>query len=148
MAGYCTIPLAKAQILATLQARAGLAGVLVRWGYPTESPADRERIFIDDATGVGRQWAALGQLRIDETYKLTIPVEVFQEGDDPMACELRMWAIVAEVERAVLNDITLAGILNWGTKPSSMDPKCFPSGDGWWSVVALTFDCSARIAPS
>ncbi len=148
MPDYCTIPLAKAQIRTTLQARVGLAGVLVQWGYPMESPADRERIFIDDAKSVDRAWAGLGQLRVDETYKLTIHAEVFQEGDDAMTCELRMWAIVAEVERAVLNDITLAGILTWGAKPSAMDPKCFPSGDGWWSVVALTFDCSARIAPS
>ncbi len=142
---YSTIPAAKAQLVTTLQARPGLAGVLVSWGVPAKIPPERERVYVDDAIDVQRSWAALGQLRIDESYRLRIHVEVFQAGDDQRACEERMWAIVAEVEQAALNDITLANVLKWGAKPGAMDPKCQPAPEGWLAFVTLNLDCSARI---
>lgn len=145
---YSTIPLAKAQLLTTLQARAGLAGVLIEWGVPLEEPANRERVYIDDPVGVEREWAGLGQLRLDESYELQVPVEVYQAGDDRRATEERLWAIVAEVEQAAVLDLTLAGVLSWGVRPGMSDPKCFPWADGWMAQVSLRLFCSGRIQAS
>lgn len=145
---YSTIPLAKAQLLTDLAARPGLAGVLLAWGVPSEVPANRERVYLDDATAVTREWAQLGRFRVDEWYTLKVVVEVFQEGDDQRTCEERMWTIVAEVEQTAVVDLTLAAVLKWGVKPGSMDPKCVPTGDGWLSFVTLSLECSSRLQAS
>lgn len=143
---YSTIPAAKSALLTALQARAGLNGTLVQWGVPFEVPADRERVYIGDAKDVDREWAGLGQYRIDETYNLSVHVEVHQEGNDQRACEERMFAIVAEVEQtAVLAAMTGTG-LTWRAKPGAMNPQTFPFGDaGWISQVTLNLECHGRI---
>lgn len=149
MAAYCTIPAAKAQLLATLQARPGLTGVLVQWGLPSEVPAERERVYINDAINVQRVWGQIGRNSVAEAYTLQLIVEVFQEGDDQQATEARMWEIVAEIELAAINDVTLAGILRqWAAKPGALNPKCLPTGDGWLAFVTVNLDCKARIQPS
>ncbi len=136
-------------MLTTLQARAGLADVLVEWGVPMEPGADRERVYIGDATGVVREWAGIGQFRIDETYNLTIHVEVIQEGDDQRACEERMFAIIAEVEQTAVLMVVNGSGLTWRAKPGPMDPKTFPYGDaGWLSQVTLNLECHGRIQAS
>ena len=145
---YSTIPAAKDKLLAALVARTGLSGVLLAWGVPTTEPEDRERVYVDDATNVEREWAQLGQFRIDESYSLKIHVEVYQRGDDRRTCEERMWAIVAEVEQAAVLDITLANVLKWGAKPGAMEPRCFPWADGWLAQVTLNLECSSRINAS
>lgn len=142
---YSTIPDAKDGYITALQARSGLAGVLVEWGVPMEVPANRERVYVDDATNVDRQWVALGQNRLDEQYDLQVIVEVFQEGDDRRATELRMWAIVAEVEQCAVVDLRVA-VANWDVpKPRTDSPRLLPTGDGWLSTVTLLVECSARI---
>lgn len=145
---YSTIPAAKSRLMTSLAARGGLAGVLIGWGVPMDEPEDRERVYVDDATNVTREWAQIGRYRIDESYSLRVHVEVYQRGDDRRACEERMWAIVAEVEQTAVTDITLAGVLAWGCKPGQMDPKCFPWADGWLAQVTLNLVCSGRIQAS
>jgi hypothetical protein len=144
---YSTIPAAKAQLVdTTLPARAGLAGVLIAWGIPMDEPsANRERVYVGDATSIQREWAQLGRYRVDEDYMLPIYVEVYQEGDAQRTCEERMWAIVAEIEQAAVVDIALAGTLKWGVKPGPMDPKAFPYGDGWIAQVTVSLECSSRL---
>lgn len=143
---YSTIPAVKASLLTTLQARPGLAGVLIQWGIPMEEPADRERVYIDDPTNVEREWAQLGRYRVDESYDLHVHVEVSQRGNDRRACEERMYQIVAEVEQAAV--VAPPGVLNWGIKPGPMDPRTFPFADGWLSQTTLNLACSGRIQAS
>ena len=145
---YSTIPDAKDKLLEALAARTGLSGVLLAWGVPTTEPEDRERVYVDDAINVEREWAQIGQFRIDESYSLRVHVEVYQRGDDRRGCEERMWEIAAEIEQAAVLDITLAGVLNWGAKPGAMDPRCFAYADGWLAQVTLNLECSARIQAS
>lgn len=143
---YSTIPAAKARILTTLTALGSLSGVLVAWGVPGEVPEQRERVYIDDATDIRRDWATLGRYTLEENYGLQLLVEVYQEGDDQRACEERMWVIVALVERAVLTDITLAGTLKWGAKPGAItEQKTLPASDGWLSYARMRIDCGARL---
>lgn len=143
---YSTIPAAKAQLLTTLQARTGLAGVLVAWGLPMDEPADRERVYVDDATNVERDWAQLGLRRVDESYDLKVHVEVYERGNDRRGCEERMFEIVAEVEQAAV--VAPPGVLNWAVKPGAMDPRSFPWADGWLSQVTLNLECHGRIQAS
>jgi hypothetical protein len=145
---YSTIPAAKAQLLTTLQARTGLASVLVAWGLPAQLPEESERVYIDDAINVTREWAGIGSFVIDEEYTLRVHVEVYQAGDDQRACEERMWQVVAEIEQAAVLDVTLANVLKWGAKPGAMDPKCQPTEDGWLAFVTLNLDCGARLRAS
>lgn len=146
---FSTIPAAKSELLTRLKQRPGLAGVLVEWGLGAKLPAVSERVALGDVTNVMREWVALGQRRVNETYTLSIHVEVYQRGDDQRACEERMWEIVSEVELTAISDITLAGVLNWGCKPGAMAPRTGPAdSEGWVSFVTLHLDCTARIQPT
>jgi hypothetical protein len=156
---YSTIPQAKAQMLTTLSAVGGLTGVLVARGLPPpDKPTpDLERVYINNAVDIVRDWMMVGRRRLDESYTVRIHVEVFQydPDSDPVnqaICEDRMWAIVALVEQAVIADLTLAGILNGnterptGVKPGGIeDENSFVNGDGWISHAVLRIDCAARI---
>lgn len=156
---YSTIPAAKAQMLTTVAAIPGLAAVLVERGLP---PADRqipelERVFIDNAVDITREWIMLGRKRLDESYTVRIPVEVhaYDSNGDPAhqaACEDRMWEIIALVELALVADTTLSGVLNGNTDhPSGVvpggieDENSFAADKGWISHAVLRIDCAARI---
>lgn len=143
---YSTIPAAKSALITLLQARPDLTGVLIDWGIPQQEPTDsRERVYVDDAINVKRDWIALGQLRLDETYAIQVAVEVYREGSDRRACEERMWAIVAEVEQTAVLSLRLP-VTQWeAPRPEMGDPKTFPWGEGWCSNVLLELACSARI---
>lgn len=149
---YSTIPAAKAQMLTTLSAVPGLAAVLVARGLPVDQPPARERVYIDNAVDIVRDWMMIGRKRLDESYTVRILVEVFLDGDDQQACEDRMWEIVALVELAIVGDITLNGVLNGNTdRPSGVvpggieDQNSFAAPDGWISHAVLRIDCAARI---
>jgi hypothetical protein len=149
---YSTIPAAKARMLVVLDALTGLDGVLVQRGLPANPPPERERVYIDNAVDIVRDWMMLGRKRLDESYTVRIPVEVFLDGNDQTASEDRMWAIIAEIEQALIVDLTLNGILNGntnnpsGVKPGGVeDQNSFAAPDGWVSHAVLRIDCAARI---
>ena len=145
---YSTIPSAKAAILTALQAAGGLAGVLVARGVPAEPPPQPERVYVDNAVDIERDWAGLGQLKQYEEYTVRIPIEVYQHGDDQAACEDRMWALVAVVEQAILADLTLNTVLAGPghAQPAGIeDQNSFAAPDGWVSHTVLRIDCKARI---
>src|SRR5215218_10858957 len=103
-----TIPAAKAALLTKLEARAGLADVLIAWSAPVRPPMQSEAIYLDDAVDVEREWVSLGAQRLDERYTLQVRVETTAYGDGSdirRAVEERMWALVAEVEQAVRDDL-------------------------------------------
>lgn len=145
---YSTIPAVKGALLTILQGVSGLSGVLVARGVPADPPPDYERVYIDNAVGIERTWAGLGQYKLDEEYTVRIPVEVYLPGNDQAACEDRMWEIVALVELAILADLTLNGILDGPghAKPAGCDDEnSFAAPDGWISHTVLRIDCKARI---
>jgi len=149
---YSTIPAAKTALLVALQAVPGLADVLVERGLPVDQPPATERVYIDNAVDITRDWMMLGRKRLDESYTLRIHVEVYQSGDDQAACEDRLWEIVALVEQATIADLTLGGLLNGNTdRPSGVlpggieDQNSFAAPDGWISHAVLRIDCAARI---
>ena len=68
----------KAALLTALTARAGLSGVTVSYGAPTQGP--REFIALSDISGT-QEFAMLGHLRKDETYTLSVYCSVLREGN-------------------------------------------------------------------
>jgi hypothetical protein len=150
---YSTVPQVKGALLVALQAVPGLAGVLIRRGLPgNPNVPELERIYIDNAVDMSREWMMLGRMRLDESYTIRVPVEVYQDGDDQAACEDRMWTIIALVEAVVIADTTLGGLLNGNTdRPSGMKPdgpdeqNSFATPEGWFSQAVLRIDCAARI---
>lgn len=142
---FSAIPAAKGQIVTAVAARAGLAGVLVQWGLPFDPPAQRERVYIADAVNVRREWVVLGRRKVDESFTVQAVCEVYQAGGEPRACEERLWAIVAEVELAVINDVTLADVLKWYAKPGVIDASVFARDDGWVAQAVVGIDCETRV---
>jgi hypothetical protein len=155
---YSTIPAAKAQILSVLAALPGLASARVQRGLPSgDPPPQHERVYVDKVVDITRDWIMLGRRRLDESYTVLIPVEVFEydSNGDPAhqaICEDRMWTLIAEIELALIGDLTLGGILHGNTeRPSGIKPggideqNTFPATDGWVSHAVLRIDCAARI---
>lgn len=146
---YSTIPAVVDRLLVVLAARAGLAGVLIADGLPVELPTESERVFVDDPTGVSREWAQLGgTFRIDESYSIKVAVETYMPGSDRAACRHRLYELIAEVEQAAVLDAPLAALLMQAVKPGAMDPKVLPTDDGWLGSAMLQLDCEARITAS
>jgi len=145
---YSTVPAVKGALLTILQGIGGLSGVLVARGVPAEPPPQSERVYIDNAVEINREWAGIGQFKLDEEYIVRIPIEVYQPGNDQPACEDRMWQIVALIEQAIIADLTLNGILDGPghAKPAGCeDQNSFAAPDGWISHTVLRIDCKARI---
>lgn len=154
---FSTIPAAKTALLALLQADVGLTGVLVARGVPAKLPVETERVYIDNAVDIVRDWNMIGRLRLDESYTIRIPIEVFEydANSDPVnqqTAEDRMWEIAAVVELAIKADPTLGGTLNGNTDhgagmtPGGIeDQNSYAAPDGWVSHAVLRIDCAARI---
>lgn len=143
-----TIPAAKTALLAAITARPALAGVHVAWGIPAELPSEHERIYVGDAIEVDRSYVNVGAgsaaIKLDEDYTLQVHVETFAGGNEQQATELRLWALVAEVEAAVRSDLTLAGTVRVA-RPGANDSKTLPTDDGWAASATLRLAVQARI---
>lgn len=105
MSGLSSVPTVKASLLAALQARPGLDDVQVEYAPPMRAELQRECMYFD-TTSLDEEDVVLGQRRRDETYTLRLVVLVALDGDDPQACEERMWVIVGEVEQLLRDDPT------------------------------------------
>lgn len=92
-----TIPAVKAALYDLLKAE---LSVRVEWARPSEDALPLESVFF---AGVKSTQAAeaMGNQRRDETYTFELVVAVHRDGDDPRACELRMWEIVSAIEAVV-----------------------------------------------
>jgi hypothetical protein len=146
MATYCTIPIAKAALKALLEARAGLAGVTIGWDRSAELMQGTDRVYLFDTVEHEREWLALGQRRIEETYTLQVVADTFGSGADPTATETRLWELVAEVELTVKEDFdVLAGATNWISKPDGTTTTLVPTDEGWIAGATVRIACQARI---
>lgn len=101
-----TVPVAKATILAGIQARSGLNALnnagAITWAHPGEL-IQKEAIFMASAEFNSEDVVALRPRRHihDEKYVIPVWVDVIQDGDDAQAAETRMWTLVGEVEQAI-----------------------------------------------
>ncbi len=99
-----SIPTARTNLVAALQALTAvgqpLAGVqVVRSGDQRETHY-HERITVENAADIVREHH-LGAQRTRERYAIPVTVEILKSGSDIQAAEVRMWAVMTEVEKLV-----------------------------------------------
>lgn len=109
MSATSTAPACKQAILTILGTVPDLATVDQRWAPPTEeTDVSDEMLWLGDTEIVDDNWAALGNGRRRETYRVAVTVWVRNWGDDPQTVEQRAWAIWADVANALRTDIRAA----------------------------------------
>lgn len=143
-----SIPAAKDALQAAISASPDLDGVaVIRTGDWTERVPESDRVIVEGAREIERDWTALGQLRLEETYTLVVSVEVIHRGADLTAAETRMWALVTAVERAVIADVKLGGAVRQCLPAGSPDGENIgPVGDHHaGATIDLHFECQQRI---
>lgn len=153
MFGVSSQPDLKANLLAALDERPGLAGVQVTWGWP-KTPA-KEFIALTDIRGVQAK-AELGPRRRanrEESYKLEVIVKVEKQGTDQSIATLRAYAIAEELADQLLLDSTVGGSVREAQvggrdgDPGRFDLEELITGEGAGRMAVLVIDvaCQARI---
>lgn len=119
-----------------------------RTGLWREAQA-HDRVTVLNARNINRTWASLGLQRLEETYTLPVAVEVYRTGDDLAYVEARLWAIITEIEKYVMANNTLGGIVKWATPAGAVDPEqSGPSStdeDTLLGMLTVRLDCMARV---
>lgn len=140
-----SIPSVKAALIAMLTARSGLAGVQVEWAHPGTGKIEPEAIFFIEPD-VNEDAVTLGNKKHEELYTLHLIVTVLDRGDDSQAAELRMWALVAEVEEGLRADANLGGVTNltWALVAGKR-PANYIETAGRVAECDVSIDCRAHI---
>jgi hypothetical protein len=143
MASYSTIPRAKAALKALIEARPGLTGVQIGWDRRAGPQTVAEQIYMFDTIEHSRAWIMLGRNKIDEEYVLQVVVDTFGSGEDPTATEERLWELVSEIERAVLENLQLTSTVR-EAKPDGVLSQLAPTDEGWIASATARIRCKAR----
>lgn len=141
-----SIPTAKTALLALIETRPNLATVQTEWAWPGADVIQKEAIWMGDAGPAGDEETFIGNVSHREHYRIPVAVSVLGESDDAKTTELRMWALVAEVEAALRATSSLAdaaGILSAVVK--GKQPHNFISDQGWVSECVILVECQSRI---
>lgn len=133
-----SLPTVKAQLLARLQARPGLAGVQVTYVWPGGDATGDEAIWFGDARGVGTYPVMrAGRKPRDEEYTFDVFAQVLAPDSWDQTSEARALALLAELEGTVADDPNLgltalptlvARVANWTLTNGVL-------GDGGWGTV-------------
>jgi len=108
-----TIPTLKKNLQTLLQARAGLTGVQVSYGYPGPEP-EAEYIWLADAKG-DQHAATIGTRSRNERY--TLRILIYTQNSDPADQQTpteRAFALFAEIEAQLRTDPQVNGALPSG----------------------------------
>lgn len=141
-----TVPDAEDALLALLDARAGLDGVLVTYGLPTEEPAARERLYLVGMENNTRTLIVQQGART-ERYILPIVLEVHFIGgvDQRRPVRDRAWAIIEEVEDALADNPELAATVDEARLDDIPSVNVVPSAEGWLARGILNVGVEATI---
>jgi hypothetical protein len=139
---YSTAPAFKNALHDALGARAGLSGVTVSYGAPTGAP--REFIALTDISG-SQEFAALGALRKDETYVLTVFCSVLREGNQQQECTERAFALAAEIEDELRGNVTMSGTVRVAELTTPFQLEEFASDSARQSIVTVGISATQRI---
>ena len=139
---YSTAPAFKAALLTALTARTGLSGVTISYGVPLNAP--REFIALGDISG-SQEFAALGALRKDETYTLSVYVSVLREGNQQQTCTERCFALAAEIEDELRTNVTMTGTVRVAELLSPFRLEEYASDQARQSVLTLGIQATERI---
>jgi len=132
----------KAALLTALTARAGLSGVTVSYGAPTQGP--REFIALSDISGT-QEFAMLGKLRKDETYTLSVYCSVLREGNMQQTCTERCFELAAEIEDELRTNPTVTSTVRVAQLSTPFSLEEFASDQARQSILTLGVEATERI---
>lgn len=122
------------------------SGALVRHGVPTDVPTEDERVYVYRRIENGKRDPELQSRIWQETYDVTIHIEVKTYGnDDGAANEARAYEILDDVEAAVAADDTLAGTAKQAAL-ATFDSDTAPTTDGWMTLLIAKYAVGAITA--
>lgn len=138
-----TVSALKAALLTRLQARTGLAGVQVTYGWPS-GQVKRESIMLGGVTG-NQEYRTVGATQRMEEYTLTTYITVIREGSAlQQAADERALALMAEVEADLRSDPTVNNtVLTAQLAGFTLEPMA--SSETREARLTLTIDVMARI---
>ena len=120
-----------------------LLGVRVNYGPALPDPG-RESINILGVEGE-QMWASLGKLSKDEVYTITVLVIVIREGQQTKAAVERAYAIAAEIEQLLREDVTIGGTCRVAALDSPFDLEVGASDTTRSALLTLGVRVEARI---
>lgn len=101
-----TVPAFKAALLTRLQARTGLSGVQITYGWPSGA-VKRESIMLGGVNGT-QVFRTIGATQKLEEYSMTVYITVIREGAGRQQnCDERALALMAEIETELRDGITV-----------------------------------------
>lgn len=142
MSNYSTAPAFKAALLTALQARQALAGVTISYGAPLGAP--REFVALGDISG-DQEFAALGALRKNETYTLSVYCSVLREGNQQQQCTERCFALAAQIEQELRGNVTMSGTVRVAQLRSPFQLDEYGSDQARQSILTLGVEATERI---
>jgi hypothetical protein len=120
-----------------------LAGVRVNYGPALPDPG-RESINILGVEGE-QSWASLGKLSKDEVYTITVLVIVIREGQQTKQAVERAYAIAAELEQLLREDVTLGNTCRVAALDSPFDLEVGASDTTRSALLTIGVRVEARI---
>jgi hypothetical protein len=121
-------------------------------GFPRFAISKTDLIAVGgkpEPTADGRQdAAALGNRRREESYTIRVTCSSSRGGEDQKAVRDRAFDLMAIVENAVRNDVTLGGVVRVAQIAGSISlfqTDFETAADGVFAEVAFDVDVSARI---
>lgn len=121
----------------------GLNGVRVNYGPALPDPG-RESVNILGVEGE-QAWAGLGKLAKDEVYTISVLVIVIREGQQTKDAVERAYAIAAQLEDVVGDDVTLGNTCRVAAVDSPFDLEVGASDTTRSALLTIGVRVEARI---
>lgn len=138
-----TVTAFKAALLSRLQARAGLSGVQVTYGWPN-GQVQRESIMLGGVSGT-QEFRTVGATQKMEEYSLTTYITVIREGSGlQQNADERALALMAEVEAELRSDLTVNNTV-LTAQVARFDLEPMASAESREARLTVTIDVIARI---
>lgn len=140
-----SIPTLKANLKAALQARAGLSGVQVSWGWPS-APA-KEMILLGDVRDGTQDPAGMRSTphHRDETYSVEVTIWVERIGADQQSATERAFELAAEIEDELRNDLTVGGAVRTAQVQGRVEIEERASDRARLALLTINVHCKARL---
>lgn len=140
-----TIPALKDALYDLIVADASVVAdnVQVSYGFPGPNPR-RELIWLADVNGE-QNAAALGRQRREETYTLTIYVDVLREGTDQKTCTERAFTVAGWIENILRADASVGGVVRTAEIEGPLRLEELAGDTARNARVTLSVYCTARI---
>lgn len=112
----------------------------ITWGAPTETEdITYDMIYLGPTNDqpAEDEFVSLGGGRVDETYRLSLIVDVYRFGDDEQATEQRAWQLHDGVLSVLCANPTIGGTVNRVNSFRVRQSNPVPSPQHWRSQILI-----------